>query len=112
MNVCIFCKSDVTRVNNDQFCTVLNSLTDLHAYNRMRFFRIGTNQHDHIYIMCDIVDRVCHSARAKCHSQTGYGCGMTYTGTVIYVVASEAAANHFLNHVNILVRGTGACKSC
>ena len=111
MNVSSGCQRNVTRIYNDQLAASLYSLTNLHADNRVCFFRIGTYQHNDIRFLCDIRNRVCHGTRTKCHSKTGYCCGMTYAGTVICIVGSEAGSDHFLNHINILIWRTGTCKS-
>ena len=104
MDVCMFCKIDVTRVNNDQLAATLYCLTDLHTYNRMCFFRVGTYEHDHIWFLGNILDWVGHCTGTKCHCQTCYRCRVAYTCTVIGVVCSETGTDHLLNHVDILVR--------
>ena len=104
MNVCMFCKTDITRVNNDQLAAALYCLTDLHTNDRMCFFRVGTYEHDHIWFLGNILDWVGHRAGTKCHRQTCYRCGVAYTCTVIGIVGSEAGTDHLLDHVDILVR--------
>ena len=37
---------------------------------------------------------------------------MTYTRAVICIVGSKAGPHHLLNHVNVLIRGTGTRKTC
>ena len=111
MNICIFCKADISRIYNDQLCAISDSFTNLHTNNRMCFLWIRTNQKNTVYIMGDIIDRVCHRTGAQGNSKTGNRCRVTNTGTVICIIVAEAASDHLLNHVNILVRRTGTCKT-
>ena len=60
MDICFLSQTDITRVNYDQLAASLDGLTDLHADYRMCFLRIGTNQHDQVCILCDILNWVCH----------------------------------------------------
>ena len=40
MNIGMLCKTNITRIYNDQLTAALYCLTDLHTNNRMCFFRI------------------------------------------------------------------------
>ena len=104
-------KADITGIDHDQLCAVLNCLTNLRADHGMGFLGVGANQQDRVHIMGDVIDGVGHSAGAQGHGQTGNGCGVADAGTVIGVVGAKAGTNHLLHHVDILVGAPGAGKS-
>ena len=103
MNIGSLCQTDVSRIHYDQLTASFYSLTDLHTNYGMCFFRIGTNQHDHIRLLCNILDGIGHGTGTKGHGQTGNRGRMTYAGTVIGIVGTEAGTYHLLYHIDIFV---------
>ena len=112
MNICLSGQTDISGIYHDQPGTPFHCLTDLHTDDRMCFLRVGTYQHDHIHIIRNITDGIGHGSASQCHGKSGYGCGMTDSGTVIYIIGTKRTADHLLQHIAVLVRRTGAGETC
>lgn len=82
MNIRVLRQTDISRIDDDKPRSVLYRLTDLHSHHRMSFLRIGSHQQNAVYVVGDIFNRICHSAGAQRHRQTGNRCGMGDAGAL------------------------------
>ena len=78
--------------------------------HRMVFCRIGTGDQDNFGLL-DFGDRIGHGPTSKGRSQTGYGSGVSETGTMIYIVGLENPPDHLLHQIIFFISGPGRGKT-
>ena len=63
---------------------------------RMVFCGIGAGNQNHLGSL-DLGDGIRHGTASKGRSQTGYGSGVSESGTVIYIVGFKSPPDQFLH---------------
>jgi len=100
----MFDQVDFTRINNNKFCSILNSLFDSEPNNGMSRSSV-TSDRNNTGCMEEIFNIVCLSSAPECGSQTGYRWGVSNPGTIIYIICSQCRPGKLLGDIVIFVSG-------
>ena len=60
VNIRLLAQINISWINNNEFCSILYCLSNLHSNDRMGMFWICTHKHNHIRILCNICNGICH----------------------------------------------------